>query len=124
MNNVVRVLFSAEPEWRTQVGQSFLEAARMAGVTHLDLSGTGLSDTAPLATLAKLQWLGLSGTGVTDLRPLAALANLRVLTLDGTGVSDVRPLTALANLRLLTSAALRYPRTESPACGSPCQTAP
>ena len=53
----------------------------------LDLSGTDISDLAPLAGLKGLHSLYLSGTEVSDLAPLAGLKGLRTLYLSRTEVS-------------------------------------
>src|SRR5439155_326332 len=94
-NEVARVLFGAEPEYRSLVSQSFVEAAQTIDLTQLNLSGTGFNDVGPLAALANLQVLRLSGTGVSDVGPLVSLAKLRDLRLHGTKVSQ----TELARLK-------------------------
>jgi Leucine-rich repeat (LRR) protein len=53
----------------------------------LDLSGTDISDLAPLAGLTGLHVLYLSGTKVSDLAPLAGLTGLQSLHLSRTKVS-------------------------------------
>ncbi len=67
----------------------------------LDLTGTEVSDIAPLAGLAALQSLNLMNTKVSDVAPLAGLAALQSLDLMNTQVSDVAPLAGLAALRSL-----------------------
>ncbi len=67
----------------------------------LNLSGTDVSDLAPLASLTALQSLYLSGTDVSDLAPLASLTALQSLNLRTTQVSDLAPLASLAALQSL-----------------------
>ena len=67
----------------------------------LDLSGTGVTDLAPLQGLSSLQTLNLSNTGVTDLAPLQGLSSLQTLNLSNTGVTDLAPLQGLSSLQRL-----------------------
>ena len=87
-NEVARVLFLAEPEYRTLVAQSFVEAVQTIELTALHLDGTSVSDLSPLARMSGLTWLSLNGTPVSDLLPLAGLANLQVLIARDSSVSD------------------------------------
>jgi Leucine-rich repeat (LRR) protein len=70
-------------------------------VERLNLTGTGVSDLAPLAGLTALQTLDLTRTGVSDLTPLASLTALRILDLRGTRVSTLAPLARLTSLQQL-----------------------
>jgi Leucine-rich repeat (LRR) protein len=69
----------------------------------LDLSGTRISDLAPLATLTRLEYLDLTGAPVTDLSPLAALVELRRLDLRSTR-ADPSVLAHLARCQIITTA--------------------
>ena len=71
------------------------------GTRVLDLTGTGVTDLAPLQGLTSLQTLDLSSTGVTDLAPLQGLTSLQTLDLSSTGVTDLAPLQGLTSLQTL-----------------------
>jgi mono/diheme cytochrome c family protein len=81
-----------------RLGASFGDAdlarfAPVAGaVTRLDLSGTGISDSAPLAMFVKLEHLRLDHTGTGDavLDSVATLPALESVTLIGTRASAER----------------------------------
>lgn len=64
--------------------------------THLNLSGTGVTDAQLLGHLKKFKDITIldlsNNRGVTDLTVLHGLENLEVIILDNTGVVDVRPL--------------------------------
>ena len=75
----------------------------LTAITNLDLNGTGVTNLAPLTTLTALTTLGLSGTTVTDLAPLTTLTALTSLDLSATRITNLAPLTnltALTNLDL------------------------
>lgn len=66
------------------------------GLTSLNLSNTGISDTGGLAVLTKLETLNLSGnTGInnTHFGALAGMNDLKELNLSGTGITDIGGLT-------------------------------
>ena len=75
--------------------------ANLTALERLNLDDTQVSDLAPLANLTALEWLNLSGTQVSDLAPLANLTVLKWLNLSGTQVSDLAPLTNLTALERL-----------------------
>ena len=68
---------------------------------RLDLGGTRISDTRPLAGLHNLRSLDLSGTRIGDVAPLAGLTGLQYLDLGTTPIADLTPLATLAELRWL-----------------------
>jgi Leucine-rich repeat (LRR) protein len=79
---------------------------RHAGLTKLqslDLSGTRISDIAPLATLRRLHYLDLSSTPVTVLSPLAGLTEMRRLDLRSTR-ADITVLSHLSQCQINTGA--------------------
>ena len=69
---------------------------------QLDLSGTGVTDLAPIADLRQLKSLALSRNGVRDLTPLMRLTQLEALVIRGSRVGDLSPLSNLMELRSLT----------------------
>ena len=73
----------------------------LTALTKLDLSNTPVSDLAPLTPLTALTGLDLSFTRVTDLSPLVALTALTTLYLRGTKVSDLTPIKPLTSLIIL-----------------------
>jgi len=87
-------------------------------VTHLDVSGTALTD---LSSLDAKQWtslelLSLTETKITDLGPLSALPALKTLHLNSTMVVDLSPVFAiatLADLSVADSAITRLPELPS-----------
>jgi hypothetical protein len=85
-------------------------------VVELELSGTKVTDLAPLAALLDLQKINLGprlvpttattndwtdGAPISDLTPLRRLTNLRELCLTDTQVPDAAPRTRLINLQSL-----------------------
>ena len=86
-------------------------------LVELDLSGTRVTDLAPLAKLSELQSLDLGerfrftdratrpqyteAAPVADAAPLAGLTNLQALDLSSTQVADAAPLAGLTNLQWL-----------------------
>lgn len=66
---------------------------------QLDLSGTGITDLAPLADLRQLKTLVLSRNYVRDLTPLMRLNQLESLVIRGSRVGDLTPLANLTALR-------------------------
>ena len=66
------------------------------GLTDLNLSNTGISDTGGLAGLTSLETLDLSdnrGIDNTNFGALAGMSNLEELNLSGTGITDIGGLT-------------------------------
>jgi len=73
-------------------------------LTHLDLTGTRVSDLSPLAVACPLlEKLDLSGCPVTDVSPLNQLKarRLSTLLLSSTPISDLSPLSSMSSLRHL-----------------------
>lgn len=79
-------------------GSTDSEATPHAGLAQLDLSGTKITDIAPLAGLSRLQSLSLRGTHVIDVSPVATLGLLRWLDLSLTEVTDISVLAGLDQL--------------------------
>lgn len=71
-------------------------------MTRLNISGTKITDLAPLAKCAALAELNISETAVTDLGPLAACTALRTVNIEKTKITDLSPLTKLPNLKSIT----------------------
>ena len=95
--------YEAEARKLILAGQA-LPPAWVPHIRRLDLSGTGVSDLAPLSGLTALEILDLDNTGVTDVSTLSGITSLRTLNLNNTGVTDVSPLsglTALVSLYLI-----------------------
>lgn len=71
-----------------------LEWCNGLNISSLNVSGSDVSDIAPLAQQTNLLYLNISGTRVSDLSPLASMTNSRLsgLSLDDTPVSDLAPL--------------------------------
>ena len=76
----------------------------LTGLTHLDLSGTSITDLLPITGLTSLTFLDLrSNRPLNDLTPLAGLTALTELRLNLNHISDISPLaglTALTSLNL------------------------
>jgi hypothetical protein len=112
------------PAEQFATAQRRIEEAREAGATELDLgdlsnlaglpdfgtfttlqsldvSGTQISDLAPLTDLTALVILNLNRTQVSDLAVLADLTALETIHLDGTKVRNLGPLISLAALEFL-----------------------
>ena len=82
--------------------QSILLDAR-----ELDLSGKGIVNPQPLATLTNLQKLNLARNSISDLGAISNLAKLRVLNLNGNQIEDLASITALHELKYLQLAGTR-----------------
>jgi hypothetical protein len=67
-------------------------------LTTLNLSGTQITDLAPLANLLNLYDLDISNTPVSNISPLHALVNLHFLNIEGTNVTDLSPINNLDGL--------------------------
>ena len=78
------------------------EVTQLYALTNLTLSGLGLRDIAPLASLGGLSVLDLSRNAISDLRPLSALTELRSLYLDANPITDFSPLYGLTGLTTLS----------------------
>ncbi|VAW02330.1 hypothetical protein MNBD_ALPHA07-1330 [hydrothermal vent metagenome] len=78
------------------------EISTLENLQVLYLTGTGVSDLAPLAGLTQLKGLYLTKTQVSDLAPLANLTQLDTLWLTETQVSDLTPLANLTQLEMLS----------------------
>ena len=89
--------------------------AELGELRRLSLSGTDLSDFAPLQGLTNLQSLDCSLTQVTDLEPLRDLVRLQSLDCTSTQVSDLGPLRGLINRVLAYS---RLNNTQAPFAGT------
>ncbi|MCV6593809.1 MAG: hypothetical protein OIF48_12710 [Silicimonas sp.] len=74
------------------------ELADLDTLVQLDLSGTVISDLAPVSGLTSLRILTLRDTLVEDLSPLEDLENLDILDLGGSWVRDLTPLAGLPKL--------------------------
>ncbi len=70
-------------------------------ISHLNLSGLGLSDLAPLATM-QLESLDISGNQISNLAPLRGM-QLRLLNCSGNLISDLAPLRGMRLVRLEAS---------------------
>ncbi len=68
---------------------------------ELTLSGTRVSDLAPLKGLTGLETIRLEDTQISDLAPLRELTGLRGLWLSGSQVKDLMPLKELTRLETL-----------------------
>ncbi|CAI9404881.1 hypothetical protein ANOBCDAF_04707 [Pleomorphomonas sp. T1.2MG-36] len=75
--------------------------ASLAGLQSLDISGSTISDLAPLDGLKELRNLNCSQTQISDLAPLADLNELQSLDCSGTQISDLAPLAGLNELQSL-----------------------
>jgi hypothetical protein len=98
--------FSSDPE-EAHLSEDFSDAdlrkvAGMPDLLRLVLSGTQVSDLAPLSSLTALEELFLRGTRVSELSPLSGLTALEWLALERTPVSDLAPLSSLSGLEWLT----------------------
>ena len=71
------------------------------GNREIDLSGSQVSDLAPVAKLTTLESLDLGATQISDIGPLADLTALESLNLMDTRVSDIGPLACLSALESL-----------------------
>ncbi|MFI7539544.1 NACHT domain-containing protein [Streptosporangium sp. NPDC049376] len=71
-------------------------------LSHLDLSGSSISDLAPIGGLKNLRILRISNcSAVSDLSPLASLSGLQELMITGdTGVTDLGPVSDNELLRV------------------------
>ena len=80
-----------------------IEQARLNGGKSVDLSGLKIQDIpdALLALAPTLETLFLTGTPITDAAPLAKLTNLTELYLSDTQIADAAPLEGLTNLTWL-----------------------
>jgi Leucine-rich repeat (LRR) protein len=78
------------------------QIASLSTLKVLSITGTEISDLAPLANHKTLQKLFLGHSKVADLTPLTCLANLRELYIHGTEVIDLAPIANLTKLRVLT----------------------
>ena len=101
-NIVLRELFDDDAKWNAGVLKTIGRLLESSVPYRLNLSGTKVSDIAPLADLRELEWLDLDGTRVSDLTPIANLASLEWLSLDGTKFSDLTPIANLASLKRLS----------------------
>jgi Leucine-rich repeat (LRR) protein len=81
--------------------QDIAALGTLLGLEYLDLTGTNLSDTSPIARLRKLQKLDLRHTPISDISALARLKGLKQLDLSGTKVSEISPLASLTDLHTL-----------------------
>ena len=99
--NILKDLLGNDPEIDAKVFSDIEFQMERVGVFGLSLSGTRVSDFAPLAGLTKLEWLNLDDTQVSDLAPLVNLTGLKWLGLRGTQVSDLAPLVNLTGLKWL-----------------------
>lgn len=70
----------------------------LTGLKNLKLEQTNVADLTPLTSLTEVGSLDFSGTKVTDLVPLAAFTKLQHLYLNQTNVTDLGPLSALRAL--------------------------
>jgi Leucine-rich repeat (LRR) protein len=77
------------------------EIVGLASLQSLDLTGTQISDLAPIADLTALQSLDLTGTQISDLAPIAGLTALASLRINRTQVGDLAPLANLTVLKYL-----------------------
>ena len=78
------------------------EVTQLYALSNLTLSGLGLREIGPLASLGGLTSLDLSRNQISDLRPLTALTELRSLYLDGNPIQDLSPLYSLTGLTTLS----------------------
>ncbi|WP_306029741.1 leucine-rich repeat domain-containing protein [Stappia sp. MMSF_3263] len=74
------------------------------GLSHLDISGSGVKSLEPLARVGTLQRLELRDTAVTSLAPLHRLGALRSLDIATSRVVDLGPQGALSGLQILNAA--------------------
>jgi internalin A len=65
-NEVLRVLFGAEPHDRQTVLPAIAKHAQQQQAPFLNLGGTGVVDVSGLSGLTSLKWLNLQGTGVSE----------------------------------------------------------
>jgi len=70
----------------------------LSQLTHLDLTGTHVSDLSALSGLSQLTYLKLMVTQVRDLSALSGLSQLTYLDLNGTQISDLSALSGLSQL--------------------------
>lgn len=75
--------------------------AKMTNTKYLFLTGTAVSDIAPLKNLKSLENVNLARTRVTDLTPLSGLNRLKILSLMDSKVTNIGPLQNLASLKRL-----------------------
>ena len=71
--------------------------AAATSLTELDLSGTAVTDLAPVGKLTMLQFLSIVETPVADVSPLKTLVRLDLLLAVDTRVTDWSPLDALVS---------------------------
>ena len=78
----------------------------LVNLSRLDLSGTAITDLAPLASLAGfalLSELYLADNGIRDLSPLANLTQIQILDLNRNAIVDLAPLAGLRKLRIFSA---------------------
>jgi len=70
-------------------------------ISQTPISGLGIVDLSPVASLSHLRELNLFGTKVTDISSIANLTNLEILNLKETPTRDLSPLSGLVALKSL-----------------------
>jgi Leucine-rich repeat (LRR) protein len=75
--------------------------ASMARLISLNVSGNAVSDVEPLSGLYSLERLSVARNPVFDLEPLSGLSMLWYLDLSDCSITDIAPLSRLVNLRTL-----------------------
>lgn len=92
------VVFDPRSKGMTSIPAEVLE---MPGLAGLSLTGTDVTDFAPLSGMVWLESLNLSRTGFSDTALLSGLTGLRELKMERSAVSDLAPLAALTGVREL-----------------------
>lgn len=75
---------------------------KLASLTHLDASLTGINAVTDIKELPGLRDLNISGTPVMDISALSGLSGLYNLDISDTRVTDLGPLAGLRNLKMLS----------------------
>lgn len=78
-------------------------ANKFIHLVSIDISGTGISDIAPLKNLVDLQTINCAKSKVTKLDALANLKRLVNLNFSNTGVADISPLANCDNLEIINA---------------------
>jgi hypothetical protein len=93
-------------------GPGIVDAAPLASLTHLDklvLGSTRITDIGPLASLTRLIALSLTDVPVRNLSALASLLHLKMLDIRDTEASDLSPLEHSNELETLDVGAKQVP---------------
>jgi Leucine-rich repeat (LRR) protein len=73
-------------------------------IEEVDLSGCGVDDISPLASLTNLKRADLRGNKVTDLSLVGGMTKLEWVNLDANRITDIAPLRSLSALRIISAA--------------------